>query len=149
MRNKPLRGLEALNVNRPGRAKEIFNMAQSINSVVITGNVTKDAEKNPQGTVAKFDLAVSQKAVKDKDGNWTNPTEYISCKTFSKNIFDYIRKGMHVTVSGEIRQESWENKEGKKQSRIVVYANNIDLGPKPKTEKAPAADDGSEEAAPF
>lgn len=104
-------------------------MAQDINSAVITGRLTKDAEYRQfqNGGVISFTVAVNRQQ-KGQDGQWHDVPSFIDVKRWSKTagLQPYLKKGSQVCVQGSIEQESWE-KDGQKHSRIVLNALNIAL----------------------
>lgn len=110
---------------------------RNINLAVLNGHLTADAVLNQNGTVAKYTLAVND-LEKNAEGKWTETVDFIDCKCFQKSIFEYLKKGTELTVTGSIKQEKWEDKDGSKKSRIMVYVNDTILGDKPKAKEADA-----------
>lgn len=108
---------------------------RNLNNVVLNGRITADATLNSNGTIAYFTLAVAD-LVKAQDGKWNETVDFIDCKCFQKGIFDYLKKGVEITLTGSLKQEKWEDKDGNKKSRVLVYANDIILGDRPKMKDA-------------
>jgi single-strand DNA-binding protein len=106
-----------------------------MNNLAIIGRLTKDYEVRflPSGkSIGEFTLAVN-------DGWGENEhTSYFDVTVFGKSVerhSDYIKKGSLIGVTGSIRQERWESKDGQKRSKVKVVANRIDyLDSKPKEE---------------
>jgi len=105
-------------------------MSQDINSVVVIGRLTRDAELKylPSGTtVSTFTLA---KNYRQKSGDqWTDNANFFDCSYFGKGaegLLQYLVKGKQVAVHGELRQERWE-KDGNRFSRIKIIASNVEL----------------------
>lgn len=69
---------------------------------------------------------------KDKDGNYiSNAIEVEAWNKTGEVIINYCPKGSSVFVSGNIRQEEWEDKEtGAKRRKHVLKAGRIELLPK-------------------
>lgn len=96
------------------------------------GNLTRDVEtvSTKSGTaMAKFGLAVNNG--KDKDD-----TLFMDVTVFGATAdvaVKYLKKGNPVLVSGRLKQESWEDKNGGgKRSKITLTANELRLmGSKP------------------
>lgn len=69
---------------------------------------------------------------KDKDGNYINNS--IEVEAWNKTgevIVNYCPKGSNVFVSGNIRQEEWDDKDtGTKRRKHVLKAGRIELLPK-------------------
>lgn len=95
------------------------------NKVIIGGNITKDVvlSQNKNGTsICHFTVAVNKKSTNSK-GEEFKETSFLDCEAFSKvaeKIHKHFRKGMPILVEGRLRQNSWEDKEGNKKSKIVV-----------------------------
>lgn len=123
----------------------------AINTVIIEGNLTVDPEvRGEGGKVATF--AVANNEVYVSRGEKQEVVNYVDVKVLGeksvKFISEYYKKGSGVIVQGKIRTESWENNEGQKRSRNVVYAEKLSFGPsRPRAEsnegkKANAQDTG-------
>jgi single-strand DNA-binding protein len=101
-----------------------------LNKVFLIGNLGQDPEvrhTNSGQPVANLRVATSRR-VKDRDGNWGEQTEWHSVVCFSRtaeNAGQYLRKGSKVFIEGRIQTRSWEDKEGKKQYRTEVVAENL------------------------
>jgi len=109
-------------------------------NAVVVGRVTKDPEVVAVGetSVASFTLATNNN-YKKKDGEKISETAYIEVKAWGglSKVTEYLSKGSECLVSGRISQENWEDKDsGKKRSKLVVIANGISLGSKPKQDTA-------------
>lgn len=105
----------------------------SINSVSISGNVTRDSaltETVSGSFVLKFSVAVNDRK-KNKDGQWDDYASFIDCVMFGKraqSISQYIKKGTKVAIHGKLNQDRWQDKEtGKMRSSVVVYVDEIEL----------------------
>lgn len=92
------------------------------NSFVITGRLTADAEvtKLTNSNKANIRIAVNSK----KDDNTT--TAFISLEGFNKDekAFDTLKKGQLVKFNGFFRADEWEDKEGKKQNKLVFVTTS-------------------------
>lgn len=95
-----------------------------MNSVNIIGNITKDVElKYTQNNKAVTTVTV---AVNEGYGD-NQKTYYIDIQIWEKvaeNTAKYCSKGSKIAVSGKLIQQSWEY-EGKKQSKVLIQANNV------------------------
>lgn len=101
--------------------------------ITAVGNVTRDPEKRvtPSGkSVAKFSIAKNVR-VKDDKGNWTDGTpEFFDVTVWeglADNVCDSVTKGTRVIVSGELKQETWIDKDNPelKRSRHVIVADEV------------------------
>jgi single-strand DNA-binding protein len=96
------------------------------NTVTIAGNLTRDPEIKflKSGTaVTELSVAINRK---DKEGE--DHTSFVDVKAWqslAENASESLTKGMRVVVSGRLEQETWEDKEGNKRSKLVVVADEI------------------------
>jgi len=101
-----------------------------LNKVFLIGNLGQDPEirhTNSGQPVANLRVATSRR-VKDRDGNWSDQTEWHSVVCFGRtaeNVGQYLHKGSKIFVEGRIQTRSWDDREGKKQYRTEVVAENL------------------------
>lgn len=101
----------------------------TINSVVISGNLTRDPEFRslPNGTpVCEIGVAVNER-IKDASGNWTDRPNYFDVTIWSgmgEWASRNLRKGAGIVVEGRLKYESWE-KDGQTRSKVKIVANSI------------------------
>jgi single-strand DNA-binding protein len=99
-----------------------------INSVVLCGRVVRDAEvkyTNGGTAVAEISIAVNRYAGQGKP----DEVGFFEINIWGKQaeaIKQYLTKGRQVVIQGELRQERWE-KDGQKQSKVRINANNVQL----------------------
>lgn len=107
-----------------------------MNSITITGNITKDAELrtlNNGDSVASFSVADNQG--KDK------PAIFWNCSLFGKradSLAQYLTKGQPVTVIGTVSEREWTDKDGQKRKSMDVRVNDVALQGGAKQGSAPA-----------
>ena len=101
-----------------------------INTVAITGHLTKDAElrytKNG-APVCNFSIAVNKDRYDKKNDAWSEETSFFDCTMYGKraeNAAENLCKGVFVTISGELQQQRWE-KDGKRQSKVVIIVDGF------------------------
>lgn len=105
-------------------------MANDINVVVLVGRLTKDAEiKVTTGgtSVARFSLAVNRR--KKNGETWVDEVNFFDCAfwgTRADNMKTYLTKGRQVSISGELRQNRWEQ-DGQSRSKVEVFVNDLQL----------------------
>ncbi len=104
----------------------------NINSVVISGNLTRDPEIRTTQTgtaVLMFGIAVNDRRKNNRTGEWEDYANFIDCTMFgsrAQNIAQYLSKGSKVTIEGKLRWSQWE-RDGQKRSKIDVVVKDIDL----------------------
>ena len=104
-------------------------MASDINTVAISGNLTRDPEV--RGTVLNFDIASNERRKNQQTGEWEDVPNFVSCVVFGNRVqplSGILRKGMKVMVQGHLRQSSWE-KDGQRRSKVEVVADEVVLPP--------------------
>lgn len=103
----------------------------SINSVTISGNLTRDAELKSTSSgsqIMHFCVAVNARR-KGANGEWEDYPNFIDCTMFgtrAEKLAPILTKGLKVAVDGSLSQYSWE-KDGQKRSKVEVLANQIEL----------------------
>lgn len=114
----------------------------SINTVIIGGNLTKAPERiQAQSGVelAKTSLAINEHY---GDNETTSFIDVTAFKHQAKFLCDYCDKGDYVIVEGRIQQDRWQNKDGQNRSKIVVIANRVTGIPRTDKEQAHDARQG-------
>ena len=119
----------------------------SINRVVISGNLTRDAEMRVTASgaaILNFTVAVNDRV---KDGNeWKDRASFVDCVLFgarAEALSARLSRGSKVAVEGKLRWSQWEAKDGSgKRSKIEVVAEEVELMTvpvQPQPQAAPAA----------
>lgn len=122
----------------------------SINRVVISGNLTRDAElRTTSGgtSVLSLGVAVNDRR-KNRDGEWEDYPNFVDCAVIGRRaeaIAQYLTKGAKVCVEGRLHYSSWE-KDGQKRSKLDVTVDEIEFmssrsGGQQQRQEAPAAYD--------
>lgn len=98
--------------------------------VTVVGNLTAEPElkttKNGS-SVLKVGVAVNRRW-KNKQEEWEEEVSFFDVNAWGEladNVASSLAKGSRVIVSGRLEQQSWENKEGQKQSKVVLVADDI------------------------
>jgi single-strand DNA-binding protein len=106
-------------------------MAENINRVTITGNLTRDPElrQTANGTaVCTLGVAVNGRR-KDESGQWVDKPNYFNVVVWGaqgQNCANYLAKGRPVAVDGRLDWRSWEAKDGSgKRSTIEIVADTV------------------------
>lgn len=114
----------------------------SINSVTITGNLTRDPELRTTGggmSVMKLGVAVNDRRKDPRTGEWEDVANYVNVTVFGNRaeaLANMLAKGSKVAVEGKLRWSSWQTPEGDKRSKIEVVADEIEFLSRP--DAAPA-----------
>jgi single-strand DNA-binding protein len=122
-----------------------------LNQVIIMGNLGADPElRVAAGGVAVLKMRVAtNESWQDKTNQWQERTEWHRVTVFGKRaevLARFLRKGMCVTVSGQIRTSSYE-KEGQKHYSTEIVAMQVHSPNQPT--RGAEAGDGAGADAPF
>lgn len=103
----------------------------SINSVTISGNLTRDPEARATqsgSSVITFGVAVNERT-RNASGEWSDRANFIDCAMFGKraqSIAPYLQKGAKVAIEGHLRWSQWE-RDGQKRSKLEVIVDEIEF----------------------
>ena len=96
------------------------------NTVTLVGNMTRDPELRYTANgvpVASFGLAWNRK---DKDDQDIASFFDVTCwRDLAEHVAESLGKGTRVVVYGRIEQDTWENSDGEKRSKVKVVAEEI------------------------
>lgn len=103
-----------------------------MNKVFLCGHLGQDPDlKTTKGgtAVCSLRLATNERR-KDRDGEWTDHTEWHTVVAWSgtaEAVNKHCRKGSKVTVEGRLQTREWEDKEGVKRYTTEIVADSIDF----------------------
>lgn len=100
----------------------------AINDVQLAGRLTAspDLKYLPSGAaVSKFSVAINN--YYKKDGERHEETHFVDVQCWNKMAEGLINlpKGCPVYIKGSLKQESWEGKDGKQFSKLLVNAFTV------------------------
>jgi single-strand DNA-binding protein len=103
----------------------------SINSVSISGNLTRDPELRAAGQtpVLELGVAVNDRAKNQQTGEWEDRPNFVDCTVFgtrAESLSRFLHKGDKVSVHGKLRFSAWE-KDGQKRSKLSVVVDELDF----------------------
>jgi len=107
-----------------------------VNEVRLTGRLTKDAEikyLNSGTPIVTFSLAITRN-VKEGDG-YKEVVDYFETTMFGKraeSLVKHLKKGIKVSILGELRQDSWVDQSGNKKYKTSIITFDIDINFPPK-----------------
>ena len=105
--------------------------ATNINTVVITGNLSRDPElrSTPGGTaVCKLRVAVNSSRKDGQTGEWIDKPNYFDVTVWGaqgENCANYLSKGRPVAVDGRLDWREWEAQDGTKRQAVEIIANSV------------------------
>jgi single-strand DNA-binding protein len=108
-----------------------YDMAKSVNKVILVGNVGQDPEVKYTASgvpVTKVSLATNER-FKDKNDQWQDRTEWhsvVAWQRLAEIVGEYVRKGSKLYVEGKLQTSTWEDKQnGEKKYRTEIVARDI------------------------
>jgi len=108
----------------------------NLNSILIEGNIVREPELRTltKGTpVSTFQIATNR-YYKQETG-MEKEVSYFNAETWSKlaeACRDKGSKGRGVRVVGRLKQDRWQDRDGKAQSKIVIVAEHVEFRPEVK-----------------
>jgi single-strand DNA-binding protein len=106
-------------------------MAQNINRVIVTGNLTRDPELNnlPSGTaVCDLRIAVNGRRKDQQSGDWVDKPNYFNVKVWGpqgENAAKFLAKGRAVAIDGRLDWREWEDQQGNKRQSVDIIADTV------------------------
>ena len=104
----------------------------SINKVVLTGNLTRDAELRYSQSgmaISSIGIAVNDRTKNSSTGEWEDYANFFNCVMFGKRaeaLDPYLKKGQKVGIDGKLRYSAWES-EGQRRSKVEVVVDDLEL----------------------
>ena len=105
--------------------------SSNINSVVITGNLTRDPElrHTPSGTaVCSLRVAVNTRRKDNQTGEWTEKPNYFDVTVWGnqgESCAQYLSKGRPVGIDGRLEWREWEAQDGSKRQAVEIIADSV------------------------
>ena len=105
-------------------------MAENINRVTITGNLTADPElRHTGGGTAVCQLRVAVNGRRKDGDQWVDKPNYFNVTVWGaqgENANNYLSKGRPVAIDGRLDWREWEAKDGSgKRQSVEIVADNV------------------------
>lgn len=106
-------------------------MAQNINRVIVTGNLTAEPQLNhlQSGTaVCDLRIAVNGRRKNNDTQQWEDKPNYFNVKVWGvqgENAAKWLSKGRPVAVDGRLDWREWTDKEGNKRQTVDIIADTV------------------------
>lgn len=101
----------------------------SINTYVISGNLTKDPElrATTSGTPVYNGSICYNSRRKSQSGDWEDVPNFFDFVAFGKaaEVLARKQKGDKIVLNGELTQRSWESKEGERRSKVELLVREF------------------------
>lgn len=114
-------------------------MNQSVNKVILIGNLGKDPEVRHfenGGVVASFSLATSESFLDSQSGERREITDWhdiVVWRGLAMVAEKILCKGARVYVEGRLKKRSYQDKEGVPKTSVEVVAEELILLSKPES----------------
>ena len=101
-----------------------------MNSAQLIGRIGGDISLRylPSGkAVASFSIAVDQSY--KKDGQKVEKTSWFDIVAFNgaEAINQYFHKGSRIGITGELEQQTWQDQNGGKRSKVIIKLRSFDF----------------------
>jgi len=112
----------------------------SLNSVLIEGNVVRDPEKKELESGSKLCMfSVATNRYFNQDNEKKSEVSFFDVEVWNKTAelcLKTLSKGRGVRVVGRLKQDRWADKEGRNHSKVKVVGESVEF--KTKFDKTPA-----------
>ena len=119
-----------------------------INHIVVIGRLTRDCDFGYITTgTARANISIAVNESRKGQNGWTDYPNYFDVTIWGKtaeNLKPYLTKGKQVAIDGHLHQDRWE-KDGQRFSRILIIADNVELGGGREGQSAPAPQNSAPE----
>ena len=109
-----------------------------MNSITITGNLTRDAELRAMNDgTAVLSFAVGDNQGRDKKAIFWRSSLF---GKRAEALAPYLKKGQQVTIVGSVTEREYTDKDGQKRTSMELRVNDLALqGGRPDAQEAPRA----------
>lgn len=105
-------------------------MANDLNKVFLIARLTRDPDYKPVGGTSLVNFGVANNRSYMVNGEKREETHFFDCEAWGKLadiIRQYANKGKQVMIEGRLKFDSWDSPEGKKQSKVRIVVENLQL----------------------
>ncbi len=106
----------------------------SINKVIVTGNLTRDAElrSTPSGAqLLNVGIAVNDRRRNRQTDQWEDYANFFDCTMWgerAQKIAQYLTKGTKVAIEGRLHYSAWDDKNtGQRRSKVDITITDIEF----------------------
>lgn len=105
-------------------------MSLMINQVTFAGNLTRDPESreiSEKSSVCQVTLA-NNRRYKGADGETKEDVTFMDCEAWGKTgelLQQYLTKGSPLMVTGRLKQEQWQDKDGNRRTRVKIVVEQL------------------------
>ena len=112
----------------------------NLNSILIEGNLVRDPllRSTPKGT-SICTLSLASNRFYKQDTGFEKEVSFFDVETWAKlaeACYNKGRKGRGVRVVGRLKQDRWNDAEGKPHSRVTIVAEHVEFRPEFKKDES-------------
>lgn len=105
----------------------------SLNSVLIEGNLTANPNLSltPKGT-SVYTFSIASNRYYKQDDERKEEVSFFDVETWGRlaeTCNEQLKKGRGVRIVGRLKQDRWEDAEGKIRSKVKVVAEHVEFKP--------------------
>ena len=117
---------------------------RQINEGIIEGRLVR----NPETTFTKFGRALTKMTIANnvnykKGGEWKTDSNFFPVEVWAglaELTQSFCKKGDFVRIKYHLKQDRWEDKEGKARTTIILVATSIDWNNQKRDDEEPGED---------
>jgi single-strand DNA-binding protein len=114
----------------------------NLNSILLEGNLVKDPEiKTTASGTPVCDFSVASNRWFKQGEQLEQEVSFFDVEAWSKlaeTCGDTLKKGRGVRVVGRLKQDRWNDQEGKPHNRVKIVAEHVEFKPQMKDDKGKA-----------
>lgn len=116
---------------------------KDLNCFTCTGRLTRDSElKHTTSGIAVCTFSIAINTSKKTDSGYEDKPNYIDLQIWRERavkLSELLLKGVQVSLSAELDQQSWEDKEGHRITKIIFNVNDIIITNKKESQQKDSA----------
>lgn len=100
-----------------------------LNHVSLIGRLTRDANVKQVNNFNLIEVSIACNRSVKKGEQWVDEVSYFEASYFTKGtkLTEMLKKGTQVAIDGSLKQERWQSKDGKNASKVVIFAEGIQV----------------------
>ena len=123
-------------------------MSQDINTIALTGNLTRDPEIKQVGDQSLCNMRIANNGRKKEGDQWVDAPNFFNVVVWGRQADacgQYLQKGRKVAITGKLRWKEWTTETGDKRQAVEIHADNVTFlgGPEGGGGQQQAASSGS------
>ena len=112
---------------------------RGINQVFLMGHLGHNPEprETPNGKMVCDLRLATNRSIRTESG-WEERTEWHRVRLWERHVdvaCRFLRKGHPVAIQGNLRTDSWTDKEGQRKSRTVIHCDKLHLVRSPRDQQ--------------